>query len=174
MDFLELAQGRFSERRFSDAPIEDEKLERILEAGRMAPTARNLQPQRILVVRGEDGLAKMDRCTGCRFGAPVVLVLAYDVTEAAVSPDVCDFGPVDLSIVGTHMMLQAAELGIHSCWVGLIDPPELRRQFDIPRTYRVLSVMPLGYPSDRSRPAHLHAKRKDLDQTVFFDTYPAE
>lgn len=173
MDFMQLAADRFSERRFSDAPVEEEKLRRVLEAGRLAPTAENAQPQRILVVRGEDGLAAMDACTRCRFGAPVVLVLAYDVRAAAVHPDVCDFGLVDISIVATHMMLEAAELGLHTCWVGLIDPPELRRRFEIPPSYRAVSVMPLGYPGPRSRPARLHADRLPLEETVFFDRYGA-
>lgn len=170
-DFLELARDRYSERRFSDRPIEDEKLAQILEAGHLAPTAENKQPQRILVVRGEEALARMDKCTRCRFGAPVVLVVAYDMTDAARNPDVLDYGVVDSAIVADHMSLEAAELGIHSCWVGLIDPSELRRQFDIPREYRVVCVMPLGYPSERSRPSRLHKRRKELAETVFFDTY---
>lgn len=171
MDFLELAAGRYSERRFAPTPVEPEKLDRILEAGRLAPTAKNRQPQRILVVQSPEGLAKMDRCTECRFGAPLVLVLAYDTEVACRHPDVADFGMVDLGIVGTHMMLEAAELGVHSCWVGLIDPSELRRQFGVPRTVRIVSVMPMGYPSERSHPAPLHHRSKDLSELVFRETY---
>lgn len=173
MDFLELATSRFSERRFADTPVEDEKLRRVLEAGRLAPTAENKQPQRILVVRGDEALAKMDECTRCRFGAPVVLVLAYDMTVAARHPDVADFGMVDIAIVGDHMSLAAEELGVHSCWVGLIDPSELRRQFGIPQTYKIVAVMPLGYPSERSRPSRLHRMRQGVEGTVFFDSYAA-
>lgn len=168
MSVTDLMANRYSERRFSPAPVEDEKLQAILAAGALAPTAENKQPQRIYVVRGAEGLEKMDAGTRCRFGAPVVLILAYDMTEASRHPDVCDFGVVDTSIVATHMMLAAEELGLHTCWVGLIDPSELRRRFDIPKEQRVISVMPLGYPSERSRPAHLHAKRKPLEETVSF------
>lgn len=171
MSVTDLMAERYSERRFSPAPIEEEKLEAILAAGNLAPTAKNYQPQRILVVRGEEALAKMDLCTRCRFGAPVVLVLAYDMTKSSNHPDVCDFGIVDTAIVADHMSLAAWELGIHSCWVGLIDPPELRRQFGIPETYRIVGVMPLGYPSEKSRPSRLHRMRQDLGHTVFFDTY---
>ena len=170
MSVIDLMAERYSERRFAPTPIEDEKLRAILEAGALAPTAENKQPQCILVVRGEEALTKMDACTRCRFGAPVVLVLAYDMTVAARHPDVCDFGVVDTSIVGDHMALAAQELGIHSCWVGLIDPPELRRQFGIPQTYKVVACMPLGYPSDRSRPSRLHRMRENLDKTFFFDS----
>lgn len=171
MTFIDLAQKRYSERRFSPAPIEPQKLEQILEAGRLAPTAHNNQPQRILVVQTPEGLEKIDRCTDCRFNAPAVLVLAYDMTASSHHPDVVDFGIVDTAIVGTHMMLAAAELGIHSCWVGLIDPSELRRQFNVPKSYRILSIMPMGYPSDRSHPATLHTRRKDLAELVSYEIY---
>ena len=69
------------------------------------------------------------------------------------------------------MSLAAEELGVHSCWVGLIDPPELRRQFDVPQTYKIVAVMPLGYPSERSRPSRLHRMRQGVQKTVFFDSY---
>lgn len=171
MDFIDLARGRYSERRFAPTPIEPEKLERILEAGRLAPTAKNRQPQRILVVESEEGRAKLARGTECHFGAPVALILGYDMEVAARHPDVVDFEVVDTSIVGTHMMLEAAELGIHSCWVGLIDPSELRRQFHAPRSLRIISILFLGYPSERSHPAPLHARSKPLDELVFRETY---
>ena len=171
MSVIEVMRERYSERRFSARPIEEEKLGQILEAGNLAPTAENKQPQRILVLRGREALEKVDLCTRCRFGAPVVLVLAYDMTVAARNPDVADFGPVDLAIVGDHMSLAAAELGIHSCWVGLVNPSEVRRQFAVPPTYRVVALMPLGYPSEKSRPSRLHRRRKELGQTVFFDRY---
>ena len=171
MSFSDLIQSRYSERHFDSTPIEPEKLQKILEAGRIAPTARNLQPQRILVVQSAEGLEKMDRCTRCRFGAPVVLVLAYDMNIASYNPDVVEFGIVDTSIVATHMMLQAQELGIHSCWVGLIDPPELRRQFQIPKNLRIISVMPLGYPSAESAPSQKHEESIPLEQMVRWETF---
>lgn len=175
MAFIDLARTRYSERRFASTPLEPDKLEQILEAGRIAPTACNNQPQRILVVDTPEGLERMDRCTKCRFGAPCVLVLAYDMKSAARNPDVVDFGVVDTSIVATHMMLQAQELGIHSCWVGMIDPSELRRQFSIPKTYRVISVMPLGYPSELSRPSDMHEASLPLEQLVYHESFaPSE
>ncbi len=171
MSIIDVMRERYSQRRFSAEPVEDDKLRQILEAGNLAPTAENKQPQRICVLRGDEALAKVDLCTRCRFGAPVVLVLAYDMTEAARNPDVADFGPVDVAIVGDHMSLAAAELGVHSCWVGLVNPSEVRRQFGVPSTYRIVALMPMGYPSEKSRPSRLHRRRKELGQTVFFDSY---
>lgn len=78
---------------------------------------------------------------------------------------------MDTSIVATHMMLQASELGVHSCWVGLIDPSELRRQFSVPSDFRIIGVMPLGYPSERSHPASLHARRHDASELFFRESY---
>ncbi len=173
MTFSELISQRFSERHFAPDPLEPEKLAAIMEAGRLAPTARNIQPQRILVVQSPEGLEKIDRATACRFGAPCVFVLAYDMNEASHNPDVVDFGILDTSIVATHMMLQAQELGVHSCWVGLIDPSELRRQFAIPRNLRIISVMPMGYPGPDSHPAHLHEESKPTDELFFMEHYPS-
>ena len=172
MAFIDLARERYSERRFDpNRAIEPEKLDQILEAGRLAPTACNCQPQRILIVQSPEGLAKVDKATRCRFGAPCVAVLAYDMKEAARNPDFVDFGPVDTSIVATHMMMEAADLGVHSCWVGLVDPSELRRQFDIPSTHRIISIMDLGYPGEHSRPAPLHSASRPLEETVSFETF---
>ncbi len=173
MSIIDVMKERYSERRFSDKPVSDEDLLAILEAGRLAPTAQNKQPQRILVLRDPDDLARVDLCSRCRFGAPVVLVLAYDMGAEARNPDVFDCGVIDTSIVGDHMSLAAAERGIHSCWVGLINPFELRRQFDIPGEYRIVGIMPLGYPSEKSRPSRLHEKRFELSHTVSFDRYGA-
>lgn len=174
MGVVDVMRGRYSQRRFSPEPVEEEKLRAILAAGSLAPTAENRQPQRILVLSGDEAMAKVDRCTRCRFGAPVVLVLAYDMSEAARNPDVADFGPVDVAIVGDHMSLAAAELGVHSCWVGLVDPSEARRQFGVPPAYRIVALMPLGYPSEKSRPSRLHRRRKGLEETVFFGSYVRE
>lgn len=171
MALIDLMRSRYSERAFTDTPIEPEKLQLILEAGRIAPTARNLQPQRILVVQSSEGLQKIDKASKCRFGAPLVLVLTYDMTVASHNPDVIDFGIIDTSIVATHMMLEAEDLGIHSCWVGLIDPSELRRQFSIPRSQRIISIMPMGYPSAESAPSHMHTDSIPLEKMVRYETY---
>ncbi|AEB06843.1 nitroreductase [Coriobacterium glomerans PW2] len=171
MSFLDLARERYSERRFAPKPVETEKLEAILEAGRLAPTARNSQPQRILVIQSPKGLKEMDRCTPCRFGAPLVLVLGYDITCQAYNPDVVEFGIVDTTIVATHMMLEAQQLGVHSCWVGMIDPSELRRRFNIPGTQRIISVMPMGYPADGSCASALHETSLPIEKLVAYERY---
>ena len=119
MDFLELAKQRFSCREFANKKVEDEKIEKILESAKLAPTARNQQPQRILVLTEEEQLKKLSNCTQYGWNAPVVMIIFYD-KETSYKRDKYDnkeFGDIDASIVTTHMMLEAANLGIGSCWV---------------------------------------------------------
>ena len=123
MDFAKLAAERYSLRKFSDRPVEAEKLSAVLESGRNAPTAHNFQPQRILVLQSPEALEKVDGCTGAHFHPPVMLVVAYD---PAVSwkreTDGKDHGEIDAAIAATQMMLQAADLGLGTTYVGMFEP----------------------------------------------------
>ncbi|MDR1409133.1 MAG: nitroreductase family protein [Oscillospiraceae bacterium] len=117
--FNELANARYSVRSFKLHPIGDEKIAAILEAGRIAPTACNYQPQRIKVITGGD-LEKVDACSPCRFGAPTVLLVCYDknISAKRSSFDNKELGEIDVSIVTTHLMFAAHEQGLGSCWVA--------------------------------------------------------
>ena len=114
MNFLELAKDkRYSVRKFKAQAVEKEKLDYILEAGRVAPTACNYQPQRILVIENEAAHEKLKQCTSWYFGAPVVLMICYDKSTCWKNKTNGTFGgDVDASIVTTQMMLAAAELGL--------------------------------------------------------------
>lgn len=114
MTFLELAKARYSVRSFQNMPIEENKLELILEAGRIAPTACNNQPQKIYVARSAESRKKLASVCQCTFDAPVILVVCYDRNrdwKNRLMPGY-ESGETDAAIVCTHMMLQAAELGI--------------------------------------------------------------
>jgi len=163
MEFSELIKRRYSVLSYQERPVEQAQLQAILEAGRLAPTARNAQPQRILVVQSEAGLAKMDVCTPCRFGAPVVLLVCYDQKANASNGN---YARVDASIVLTHMMLKATELGLGTVWVGFFDPDELREQFKLPENYEIVSLLPLGHPAEDARPSATHESRLALEETV--------
>lgn len=119
MSFLELAKGRHSVRKFSPKAVEQEKLDLILEAGRVAPTAHNNQPQRILVIQQPEEMVKLEDCSPFRFQQTLALLVCYDKL-ASWKRDFDDTvsGETDASIVATHMMMQAYELGIGSTWVG--------------------------------------------------------
>ena len=166
MEFMDLAKARFSLRSYSDREVEPEKLAQILEAGRIAPTAKNSQPQRVYVLQGA-AIEKAVAASRCTFGAPVVLVICYDKNDSAVLPmNSVNFGIMDASIVITHMMLQATELGLGSCWVGLFDEKIIRETIGMPDNYVPVALLPLGYAADGAMPSDRHHDRKPLDETV--------
>ena len=126
MEFKEVLTARYSCKKYSDRPVEKEKLEAILNAGRLAPTAKNLQEQRVYVVQNPELLAKIDAVTPCRYGASTVLVVAFDANNVFTYPGgKRDSGVEDATIVATHMILAAADEGVDSCWINFLDPQKL-------------------------------------------------
>lgn len=168
MGFFELIRERYSVRSFKAEMFEEEKLSAILEAGRVAPTAKNNQPQRVYVVKSEAALAAVREHCRCTFGAPVVLVIGYDTQRDCISTLVegVRFGETDAAIVTTHMMLAAWELGIGSCWVGYFKPEGLHRELGIPDTVHITALLPLGYAADDAAPSERHTMYRDFDDTV--------
>ena len=168
MNFYELAKDRYSVRTFKPDPIEKEKLDKILQAGRIAPTACNYQPQRIFVAKSEDARQKLAQVCQCTFGAPVILVVCYDRDrnwKSNLMPGY-ESGETDAAIVTTHMMLQAWELGIGSCWVGLFNADEVSNILGLPENLTVSALLPIGYAKDHAKPAHLHDKVRDFADTI--------
>ena len=167
MEFLQLSEAPYSLRKFSDRPVEAEKLAAILEAGRNAPTAHNLQPQRIFVLRSPEALEKADACTAAHFHPPVILVVAYD-PEAAWKreTDGKNHGEIDASIAATQMMLEAADLGLGTTYVGMFEPEKLLAAFPEMAGLCPIAMLPLGYPAEGAHPSRLHADRKPLEELV--------
>jgi nitroreductase len=162
--FLRLATARYSVRSFQARSVEPEKLAEILEAGRVAPTACNNQPQRIKVIADADGLTKVDACTPCRFGAPAVLLVCYDKAVCWERKfDGATSGEVDAAIVATHLVLAAQDAGLGTCWVMYFDPAKTAELFSLPANIVPVAFLPLGYPADDATPADLHDQRFALD-----------
>ena len=165
--FLELAASRYSVRKYDARAIEPEKLAQILEAGRIAPTAHNDQPQRIKVITTPDDLAKVDECTRCRFGAPTVLLICYDKTACwKRSFDSALSGEVDASIVTTHMMLAAQDLGLGTCWVMYFNAEKAIEQFALPENIIPVAMLPVGYPAEGSTPSGMHDSRLEVERIL--------
>ena len=165
MDFKELSRARYSLRKFSDRPVEQEKLDLILEAARCAPTAHNLQPQRVLVLRSPEAREKAHKTTPFHFGEPVLLVVACD--EAASWHRECDnkaHGQIDAAIAVTQMMLQAAALGLGTTYVGMFEPEKLLAAFPEMQGLIPIALLPLGYPAEGAHPSRLHADRKPMEE----------
>jgi nitroreductase len=172
MSFTELAAARYSVRNFLKTPVEREKITLILEAARRAPTAANRQPQRILVVEKPDDLARVDRCTTCRFDAPLVFLICYEFSAVWVRDyDREHSGWVDASIAATHMMLQAADLGLGSTWVMWFDPSQTRTEFRLPSDLIPVAFLPTGYPAPGAVPSDQHQDRLPLDKLAFYGTF---
>lgn len=167
MTFLELADNRYSVRKFKNTPVEKEKLEKILEAGRISPTACNNQPQSVLVLESREAMEKLKKCTKCHFDAPMAILICYDKnTSWKRSYDKKDHGDIDASIVCASMMFEAAELGLGTTWVCYFDPDAVTREFSLPKNIVPSSLLPLGYPADDAEPAPLHGQRKPISDTV--------
>ena len=159
MEFLKLSEMRYSVRKYSARPVEKEKIEAILKAASLAPTGCNNQPQRILVVDAPEILEKIRICTTCQFGAPVTFVICYDKDACWVNPEGNGIGVTDASIVTAYMQLEAAELGLGTCWVAYFDAAKLVKELKIPK-----NLLPLGYAADDAKPAHLHFERRPAEE----------
>lgn len=150
--------------------MEKEKIDKILEAGRVAPTAMNIQPQRILVLQDKEKLEALGQCTRYGWGAPVIMIICYDKDISWKRKyDNQDEGIVDASIVTTQMMLEVHNLGLGTTWVGYFDPMKVRKVYEIPENLEIVSILPIGYPSEDSKPNERHEDRNSIDKMVFWD-----
>lgn len=167
MEFKDLVTARYSLRKFSDRPVEQEKLDLVLRSAHLAPTAVNYQPQHVFVLKSEESLEKANRCTKFHFGAPMILVVAYDPTVAWTrGVDKKNHGEMDASMVACHMMLQAAELGLGTTFIGVYDPEALRKEFPEMEGYETICLMPIGYAAEGAKPAHLHTDKKPYEDMI--------
>lgn len=169
MEFKEVVKNRYSCKKYSSRKLEAAKLEAILEAGRLAPTAKNLQEQHVYVVQSEEMLTKIDGVTPCRYGAPVVLVVAFDKNNVFTYPGgKRDSGVEDATIVATHMILAAADEGVDSCWINFFDPDKMAEAIGLPENEEILMLFDLGYAAEGAGPLPNHSSRKPLAETVSY------
>ena len=160
MDFLALAKKRYACRKYLDRKVEPEKLAAVLEAGRVAPTGANRQPQRLA------------RCTR-DFGAPAAVVVCADTAEVWTRKyDGKRIGDIDASIVTDHMMLAAASLGLDTLWICMFKPEAVREEFGLPDTVEPVNILLIGYGADAPASPDRHATlRKPLEETVFYERF---
>ena len=168
MEFDKVIRERYSVRKFDfNKEVEEDKLNTILEASRLAPTAKNMQPQRIFVCKSKESIEKIDTITRCRYNAPIVLVVCVDMNEIYEG----DFGTtadIDASIVTTHMMLEATNQGIGSIWIELFDHEKIKEVLELEDNLKPVALLPIGYPTEESKPSPLHESRKELEETVTY------
>lgn len=169
MEFREVIKNRYSCKKFDGRKVEKEQMDAILEAGRLAPTAKNLQEQHIYVVQSEEGLSKIDKSTPCRYGAATVAVVAFNKENVFTYPgEKRDSGVEDATIVATHMMLAAENEGVNSCWINFFDPEAIAKELGLPENEEVLMVLDLGYAAQGTTALPMHSQRKEISETVTY------
>ena len=169
MEFSQLIVERSSCKKYDGTRITKEQLEAILEAGRMAPTAKNLQEQHIYVCQSDAALAMIDEVTPCRYNAGTVLVVAFDKTNVFTYPGgKRDSGIEDASIVATHLMLGAKNAGVESCWLNCFDPDKLAKLMNLPENEEILMLLDLGYAAKDATINPTHNMRKPVSETTTY------
>lgn len=167
MDFSQLAQARYSVRKYSSRPVEPEKVEQLLRMVPLSPTSVNFQPQHVYVIQSAEAMEKLRLCTPYSYGAPLAFLMCYDRQRCWRHPATGKpSGNLDAAICLTHIMLQATDLGLGTLWVNGYDPELLREQFPIPGTYEDAAILFVGYPREDSRPARLHNQTRPLDEMM--------
>ncbi|MBD5391329.1 nitroreductase [bacterium] len=197
MDFMEISKKRVTVRKFAQTPVEDEKLQKILEAGRWSPTAVNAQPQRILVLNTPESLSKVrefccfdynqkyiNLAKECfdkenvkinfYYGSPLVLFVAYDRTACWTHPESGkSSGATDATIVAAYMMLEAASLDLGTAWVSYFNEDKARELLLLPEDWQPVCMLCIGYPAEDFVPnTSLGGHRKPLNETCFYNKTP--
>ncbi len=171
MDLYETIKSRKSVRKYRRDPVPEESLKKILNAARMAPTAENFQPWKIIVVTDEDIKRKLvPACNNQRFvaEAPVVLVACGLPDEAyPIMGGYMNSYPVDVAIVLDHLMLAAASEGLGTCWIGSFKEEKVAETVGVPQEAKVVALTPLGYPAEEME----RTDRKNLTELVSYNKY---
>ena len=163
MEYGKLVFDRYSCRKLTDAPVEQEKIDYIIRCATSAPTAVNYQPVRIWVAKSDEAKRSIAESTRFTFGAGVFMVVGAKDDGAWVRPaDSENFAVVDASIVATQLMLAIHDCGLRSTWVGKFDPQVLKASFPEMNDYNLIAIFPIGYPASDAEPSDRHSQRKDI------------
>ncbi len=172
MDFEKVISERYSVRKFKNEHLKKEDIDKILHASHIAPTGCNNQPQRILVLNTDESVEKLKPCTKCHFDAPCAFLVCYNKDESwQRCYDQVLSAPVDAAIVTTHMMLEAHNIGVGTCWVMYFDPDAMRKAFNIPENFVPYALLVAGYPHQDSAPLPLHQKVRPMEEVVYYDAF---
>jgi nitroreductase len=169
MNFIDLAKKRYSSRTYQDKPVEEEKIIKILEAAHIAPSAANHQPWVFYIFKEKDNLLKIREVYHRDWfkQAPIVIVACADHNLGWIrASDNKDHSDIDLAISITHMILQATELGLGTCWICNFDVNKCREVLDLPINIEPVALIPVAYPNDSSNPERHQTRRKQLSNIV--------
>lgn len=171
MDVFEAVQVRRSVRSYQPTPVPEDKLLKVLEAGRLAPSAENIQPWHFIVVRDPEKRKKLAKARWAGFLAEAPVVIVGCGNEKA-SPR---WYAVDVAIAMQNMVLTATAEGLGTCWVGSFNEKEVKELLRIPDEYRVVAMLALGFPREKTdltaKLLHAVRRRKKLEDIVSFEEF---
>lgn len=165
MSFYDLAKKRYSVRSYSDRLIDNDTMMKIFEIIKLAPTAMNRQPQRVYAIMSEEGLRKINSIAGT-YNPPVVLLFCGDLNDVNLKSDGTSTLEMDVSIVATHVMLQAEDLGLNTVWLKNFEEDKVNELFNLPENIKPVLLMSLGYQADDAFPSPKHFESKALGDMV--------
>lgn len=167
LEFMNLLRNRYSVRKFSSQQVEDEKINMILEAGRLAPTACNLQPFKVYVLKSKEALETLQKCKLSHYGETLAFIVCCDKEKCWNREyDHKLSGEIDATIVTTHMMLAITSLGLGSTWIMNFVLEALIHEFNFPSNLEPISILVVGYPAVDSGPSPRHYERKQISDLV--------
>ncbi|MDP2664296.1 MAG: nitroreductase family protein [bacterium] len=168
MEVSEAIKNRYSCRDYKADPVPEDKLNRVLEAARLAPSAHNAQQWKLVVVKDSKKREEVAGAAGQSFiaEAPVVIAAVALEPEHLMRSGISAYA-VDLAIAVDHMTLQAVEEGLGTCWIGAFDQEEVKKVLNIPKEYKVVVLLPLGFPADKSK----EKTRKSLNEIISEDSF---
>ena len=168
-DFLDLAHDRYSVRKFSIKEIEDDKISKIIEAGKVAPTAVNYQPLKFFVFKSKESIQKLAEAHPFPFAknAPLVIIVGSDKKNAWVrNYDEMNYADVDASIAATHIMLEIHDLGLGSTWCGHFNQEKVKELFPETKDFNLIAMFPIGYIAEDAAPTKTHTLYKSDEELV--------
>ena len=170
MNFLEIAKKRYSVRSYTGKKVEQEKLDKILLAAHVAPTAANKQPVKLIVVQSDEGLNKIGKAADL-YGAPLAIIVCCEHKKAWTRPfDKKQTVDIDASILTDHMMIEATELGLGSVWICYFKPDVIQKEFDLPDTLEPVNILAVGYSDESPADPERHAtQRVPLSDLVHYE-----
>lgn len=170
MNFLEIAKARCSVRGYTTQKVEPDKLDRILQAAHIAPTAANLQPVRLIVVQSDNGLAKIGKAANI-YNAPLAIIVCSSHSRAWTRPfDNKQTVDIDASILTDHMMLEATELGLGSVWICYFKPDIIKCEFQLPDDLEPINILAIGYSDEKDDDPERHStQRIPMSELVYYE-----
>ena len=164
MDFYATLEARRSVRKYSSDPVEQDKLDRILNAARIAPSAANRQPWHFFVIQNAEKREALKAAYAQDWftSAPVIICACAKTSEAWQRSDGANYAFIDVAIAFEHLVLAATAEGLGTCWIGAFKPEEVKRVLDLADDLHPVAMTPMGYPSESPAPR----PRKQIDQIV--------